>query len=184
MDPARFSPFRHTNRKRAESSHPASASDHRPPEWKSSIQRQQLCAPTLVFPFSFAHSLPIVSFLNQAARRSSLLIVVSRLIRGLWLLTAISIFALSVPVQGEVTHVHTTKSDCCAHQPEHHGHCNREPVKSPERPCCSSCVVCLPLINVPRVAYIFGRTDGEKFATLIVNQRSRSARPPVPPPRV
>jgi hypothetical protein len=116
-----------------------------------------------------------------------LVVVTSRLIRGVWLLSAISIVALSAPLRGDVAQLRLKKSDCCAHLPAHRGHCGSEPTKpasAPDRPCCSSYVLALPIINVPPARYIFDGNDGEEFVTLIVNQKARFLRPPVPPPRV
>jgi hypothetical protein len=109
------------------------------------------------------------------------------LARGVWLLSVISIMTLAAPVRGDLTPVRVTKADCCAHMVTHHGHCGSAPAETPsssEQPCCSSCAFSLPLINVPPVAYIFDRSKDEEFVTLLVNQTSRSSRPPVPPPRV
>jgi hypothetical protein len=106
--------------------------------------------------------------------------------RGVWLLTAIAIMGLVLPLRAERTQLRANKTGCCAHMQAHRGHCESEPAKpadSQEEQCCAACGSGLSLINGAVSAYIFTRSEGKMLAIVDVNQTSRSARPPVPPPR-
>jgi hypothetical protein len=123
------------------------------------------------------------TFLESSLSTTIFVFLMNRFWRGIWLLSAISIFALTLPARGGMTQLRLTKSDCCDHMPAQTGHCHPEPAKSQDRQCCAACFAGLSLINVPPVAYIFDRSEGETLAGLNARETPRSARPPVPPPR-
>jgi hypothetical protein len=106
------------------------------------------------------------------------------LLRSLWLLAAISIVTLTLPVRGESQPLRVSANHrCCAHMPAHHGHCGGGPADSHERQCCASCALGVSLINALPVAYIFNRSRGETLVAASADETARFARPPVPPPR-
>lgn len=101
------------------------------------------------------------------------------------LIVVFSIFAVTLPVRGEVAPQPQHQMSCCAHTAPERGHCGNggEPVKSEDRQCCPACTVGLSLFLASASALIFSPEWGEKLVGEIAPSSSRSDRPPVPPPR-
>jgi hypothetical protein len=98
------------------------------------------------------------------------------------LVTSASFAVAVIPAQAVVPQA---KAGCCAKMkmdaPANDcGH--RAPKSDQEKQCCASCVFCLAIL-VRTTSFVYPPTGEESFATVVVRERVRSHRPPVPPPR-
>jgi len=110
--------------------------------------------------------------------------VITALSRCFVLIVASSIFAVSLPVRGEVPQPPQHRMSCCAHMAGERGHCGgSEPMKSQDRQGCAACNLCLSLIATSSFSFVSPPDHGEKLVGEIAGSSSRSDRPPVPPPR-
>jgi len=111
--------------------------------------------------------------------------VITAFSRCFVLIVVLSIFAVTLPVRGEVAPQPPHQMSCCAHMAAERGHCANggEPVKSQDRQCCPACTVGLSLFLASASALIFSPGCGEKLVGEIAPSSSRFDRPPVPPPR-
>ena len=95
----------------------------------------------------------------------------SRLARGVWFLSAISIMALLCPCMAMLLICASPNPIVARKRPRITSHCgNRAGKIQPHRSghVALRASLNLPLINVPPVSLLFDRSGGEEFATLIV----------------
>jgi hypothetical protein len=115
--------------------------------------------------------------------------VTSCLMRGtfrflLCLLLSCSIAFAAIPRPPLVSEFQ--KADCCAMmKPESVTHdCDRPAPKSDQdKQCCALCAFGLALVAAIATPFVYPPVGDETFAAYVSSERSRSQRPPVPPPR-
>jgi len=142
-------------------------------------ERHRLISPKAI------HLVQTQLLLESRGRRTRFVTVINRSLRALWLLCAIAIVGLTLPVRAEMAGAPVHRSDCCAHMAAH-GHCGGQPATAPsssERPCCAVCLFALPFLEIAPAAYVFNLTAGETLRGVSLARHFRPARPLVPPPR-
>jgi hypothetical protein len=100
----------------------------------------------------------------------------------LWLAISLSLTLAAIPTKATAAQV---KVGCCAFMKmdQQMNDCDQHaPKPNEDQQCCSMCVFCLAVLPVT-TAFVYPQTGDESFASLSVHERSRSDRPPVPPPR-
>jgi len=96
-----------------------------------------------------------------------------------------SVFSLFVPGISALP-VPQAKADCCAkmNMGDDHNDCGKEAPKSkPDRDCCAACAYGLMLGLASSRPFFYPASKENQFPGYSINERSRTDRPPVPPPR-
>jgi hypothetical protein len=78
------------------------------------------------------------------------------------------------------------KSDCCAKmkaESQSHDCDHQAPKSDPEKQCCAACAFGLAGILAGATPFIYPAAGDQTFAAYLLSERTRSQRPPVPPPR-
>ena len=77
------------------------------------------------------------------------------------------------------------RSDCCAKMNEPQNDCGKQAPKSKQdRQCCATCVIGLGLFIAGATPLATTQPGDESFPLYRLQERSRSERPPTPPPRL
>lgn len=102
----------------------------------------------------------------------------------LCLVLSCSIAFAAIPRQAPLPE--TEKTSCCSKKKtESAGRaCDHRPPKSnQDRQCCAACQFGLSLFVTAGAPFVYPPVGNESFAAFIASERTRSHRPPVPPPR-
>jgi hypothetical protein len=104
----------------------------------------------------------------------------------LCLVISCSIAAAAIPSRTSAPVPQTEKTSCCAKtKPESTTHeCDRHAPKSDQdKECCALCALGCALFVSFSTPFVYPPVGDETFTAYISSERSRSQRPPVPPPR-
>jgi hypothetical protein len=106
---------------------------------------------------------------------------------GIMLFLALAASLGTMPQPSQILFAQPAHSNCCAGMESSHHPKNdcggKAPQSKEDRQCCAACALGLALCPEEAAGLLVSPEGDERFAVLILNERSRSDRPPTPPPR-